>query len=182
MAPLVESRRRWNHEAGFAQQRHVQDQAAVLPQAEALIRDQSINFVFIHLPVPHPPGAYDRNHRGGSGSYIDNLALADKSLGDLLTALAGTAAAAKATVIVCSDHSWRIRMWRSSPEWTTEDEAASHGRFDPRPVLMIHSPGQQTGQDITRPFDEIRIHEIIETMLRGQRPHFESLMAGAASP
>ena len=182
MAPLVESRRRWNHEPGFAQQRHVQDQVAVLPQAEALIRDQSINFVFIHLPVPHPPGAYDRNHRGRPGSYIDNLALADKSLGDLLTALAGTATGAKATVIVCSDHSWRVGMWRSTPEWTTEDEAASHGRFDPRPVLMIHSPGQQTGQDITRPFDEIRIHEIIETLLRGQQPHFESLLAGATRP
>ena len=33
-----------------------------MPQAEALIRDQSISFVFIHLPVPHPPGTYDREH------------------------------------------------------------------------------------------------------------------------
>jgi hypothetical protein len=179
MAPLVESGRRWNHEPGSAQQRHVQDHAAIMPQAEALIRDQSINFVFIHLPVPHPPGAYDRNHQGGTGSYIDNLALADKSLGELLTTLAGTAMAAKATVIVCSDHSWRVPMWRSTPVWTKEDEAASHGRFDPRPVLMIHFPGQQTEQDVTRPFDEIRIHEMIETLLRGQQPHFESLLAGA---
>jgi membrane-anchored protein YejM (alkaline phosphatase superfamily) len=176
----VESGRGWNHEPGFAQQRHVQDYAAIMPQAEALIRDQSINFVFIHLPVPHPPGAYDRNHRGSTGSYIDNLALADKSLGELLTTLAGTAMAAKATVIVCSDHSWRVPMWRSTAVWSKEDEAASHGRFDPRPVLMIHFPGQQTEEDVAKPYDEIRIHEVIETMLRGQQPHFESLLAGAA--
>jgi hypothetical protein len=179
MAPLVESGRRWNGEPGFAQQRHVQDHAAIMPQAEALIRDQGINFVFIHLPVPHPPGAYDRNHRGSAGSYIDNLALADKSLGELLTTLAGTAKAAKATVIVCSDHSWRVPMWRSTPVWTKEDEAASRGRFDPRPVLMIHFPGQQTEQDVTRPFDELRIHQMIETLLHCQQPHFGSLMAGA---
>jgi hypothetical protein len=168
MAPLLELGRNWNHEPGFAQQRHMQDHAAIMPQAEALIRDQSIKFVFIHLPQPHPPGV-----------YIDNLALADKSLGELLKTLAGTAMAAKATVIVCSDHSWRVPMWRSTPIWTKQDEAASHGRFDPRPVLMIHFPGQQTEQDVVRPYDEIRIHEMIETLLRGQQPHFEPLLAGA---
>ena len=59
-----------------------------MPQAEALIRDQSISFVFIHLPVPHPPGIYDRStgrERAG-GTYIDNLALADRSLGELMAA------------------------------------------------------------------------------------------------
>jgi hypothetical protein len=168
MAPLVELGRNWHHEPGFAKQRHMQDHAAIMPQAEALIRDQSIKFVFIHLPQPHPPGV-----------YIDNLALADKSLGELLKTLAGTAMAAKATVIVCSDHSWRVPMWRSTPIWTKQDEAASHGRFDPRPVLMIHFPGQQTEQDVVRPYDEIRIHEMIETLLRGQQPHFEPLLAGA---
>jgi hypothetical protein len=168
IAPLVELGRNWNHEPGFAQQRHMQDHAAIMPQAEALIRDQSIKFVFIHLPQPHPPGV-----------YIDNLALADKSLGELLKTLAGTAMATKATVIVCSDHSWRVPMWRSTPIWTKQDEAASHGRFDPRPVLMIHFPGQQTEQDVVRPYDEIRIHEMIETLLRGQQPHFENLLAGA---
>jgi hypothetical protein len=169
MAPLVELGRNWNHEPGFTQQRHMQDHAAIMPQAEALIRDQSIKFVFIHLPQPHPPGV-----------YIDNLALADKSLGELLKTLAGTAMAAKATVIVCSDHSWRVPMWRFTSVWTKEDEAASHGRFDPRPVLMIHFPGQQTEQDVVKPYDEIRIHEMIETLLRGEQPHFESLLAGAA--
>ncbi len=169
MAPLVEIRREWNHEPGFPEQRHKQDHAAIMPQAEALIRDQSIRFVFIHLSLPHPPGV-----------YVDNLAIADKSLGELLMTLAGTATAAKATVIVCSDHSWRVPMWRSTSGWTKEDEAASHGRFDPRPVLMIHFPGQQTEQDVVRPYDEIRIHEIIETLLRGQQPHFEPLLAGAA--
>ena len=32
----------------------------MMPPAEALIRNHSIGFVFIHLPVPHPPGIYDR--------------------------------------------------------------------------------------------------------------------------
>jgi membrane-anchored protein YejM (alkaline phosphatase superfamily) len=144
-------------------------------QAKALIRDQSIGFVFIHLPVPHPPGIYDRRtgHERASGTYIDNLALADEVLEELMGTLQTTASAAKTTVIVCSDHSWRVALWRPTPQWSHEEEIASHGHFDPRPVLMIHFPGQTTEHDITQPFDEIRIHDIVARMLRGQKPDFD---------
>jgi sulfatase-like protein len=182
VAPLVEIARGLKHEPGFAQEKHAQDQTALMPEAEALIRDQSIGFVFIHLPVPHPPSVYDRRRQRASGSYIDSLALADSSLAALLGALSGTGSAAKTTVIVCSDHSWRVPMWRSTAYWTKEDEVASQGRFDPRPVLMIHFPGQQAEHDVTAPFDEIRIHEMIERMLRGQEPQFDkALLAGGAA-
>jgi membrane-anchored protein YejM (alkaline phosphatase superfamily) len=155
--------------------------ATVMLQAEALIRDQSIHFVFIHLPVPHPPGIYNRKsgRLGAGASYIDNLAQADRALAKLIGVLNATALAPKTTVILCSDHSWRVPMWRSASPWTKEDEVASGGRFDPRPVLMIHFPGQQTEHDVTAPFEEIRIHGIIEHMLRGQEPAFDKqLLAG----
>jgi hypothetical protein len=70
-------------------------------------------------------------------------------------------------------------MWRSTGVWTKKDETASQGHFDPRPVLMIHFPDQQTEQDVVKPYDEIRIHEMIETLLRGQQLNFESLLAGS---
>jgi Sulfatase len=177
VAPLTEIARGFKHEPGFAQARHAEDQAVLMPQAEALLRDQSISFVFIHLPLPHPPSVYDRTHKHSAGSYIDNLVLADRALNDLMGTLQQTPMAGKTTVILCSDHSWRVPMWRSGGGWTEEDEIASHGRFDPRPVLMIHFPGQQNERDVTAPFDAIRIHEIIEHLLRGQEPGFEALLA-----
>ena len=33
---------------------------------------------------------------------------------------------------------------------------------------MIHLPGQQTEQDVTTPFEEIRLHDILEHLLRGE--------------
>jgi hypothetical protein len=185
VAPLVEEVRGLEHKPGFAQLKHAEDLAAIMPQAEALLRDQSIGFVFIHLPIPHPPGIYDRKtgRLGATGSYIDNLALADKSLGELMATLNSTSLAPSTTVIVCSDHSWRVPMWRLPPVWTKEDEAASHGRFDSRPVLMIHFPGQQEEQIVTAPFPSIRIHEIVEHMLRGEQQGFAKplLVGGAGS-
>ena len=127
--------------------------------------------MFIHLPVPHPPGIYDRRsgHQRATGTYIDDLALAAMSLEQLMATLETTASAAKTTVIVCSRPLLAGGLVAANTAMESEEEeTASHGRFDPRPVLMIHFPGQTTEHDITRPFDEIRIHDIIARMLRGQ--------------
>jgi hypothetical protein len=158
----------------FLQRIHAADLAAITPEAKALILDKDIRFVFIHLPIPHLPGIYDRHTETlqPKGSYIDNLALSDRVLGELMASLNATTLASKTTVIVCSDHSWRVPLWRAKPLWTAEEEQASHGRFDPRPVLMIHKPEQQTEQDVTTPFAEIRIHDIIEHLLRGEENAF----------
>ncbi len=168
---------------GFTQQVHAADLAAIMQAATALIRDPSINFVFIHLPVPHLPGIYDRKTgtMRASGTYLDNLALSDQVLGELMSSLDATPLASKTTVIVSSDHSWRLAIWRPTALWTKEEEEASRGHFDPRPVLMIHYPGQQAEHDITAPFEEIRIHQLIERMLRGEEPELaQSLLAGGA--
>jgi hypothetical protein len=170
MTPVTEMVRGLLQKPGFAQEeRHAADLAALMPQADALIRDQSIGLVFIHLPVPHPPGIYDRRpgHRRDTRTYIDNLALSDELLGELMNSLNATPLAKKTTVIICSDHSWRIPLWRGA-QWTPEEETASRGIFDTRPVLMIHFPGQMAQHDVTAPFDEIKIHDILEHILRGQ--------------
>jgi len=174
LAPVAERWRQSRNKPSFPQEKHAQDLAAVMPKAEDLLRDESIRFLLIHLPIPHPPGIYDRRpgHSRPSGSYIDNLALADLSLGKLMAVLNGTSDADKATVIVCSDHSWRVPLWKATGSWTREDETASHGRFEPRPVLMIHFPGQQSEHPVTAPFEELRLHEILEKMLRGQETGF----------
>ena len=44
----------------FLRQVHQADLAVIMPAATALIGDQNIRFVFVDLPVPHPPGIYDR--------------------------------------------------------------------------------------------------------------------------
>jgi hypothetical protein len=62
-------------------------------------------------------------------------------------------------------------MWKSNAGWSAEEEAASHGKFDPRPVLIIHFPQQSREVAISQPFDQIALHGIIVSMLQG---HIES--------
>jgi hypothetical protein len=161
---------RFSYWANFADSQ-ARDYQAGLERAEALLRDPAVRFSYIHLDVPHPPGIYDRKKRTFSrgGSYVDNLALADEALGRLLDVAETNPNWSETTVIVCGDHSWRTPIWKThAATWTREDEAASMGRFDPRPVLSIHFPSQETGSTFTSPFPALGLHGIIEDLLRGK--------------
>ena len=135
--------------------------------ARSLVADQNIDFAFIHLPVPHPRGTYHRmtGQISFGGSYIDNLALSDKILGALETTLAKTPSASMTTLVVSSDHSWRVPIWRNKSGWTQEDEAASHGKFEPRPVLMVHLPNETAPVQIEQPFPALKEHDLVESLL-----------------
>ena len=163
---------------------HIQDYKSIMMQAQNLIQNGQIHFVFVHLPVPHPPGIYNRNTHQlcACGNYLDNLTLADDSLGVLMKAIKQTPWADQTTVIVSSDHSWRIPLWRPGQEWTSEEERISQGHFDERPVFIVHFPGQKSGQDVLSPVPELMEHDMIASMLQGKTKtpdDLNTLLAGA---
>ena len=162
---------------------HIQDYRDIMAHAQTLIDDGQARFIFLHLPLPHPPGIYDRTHHvlGPGGTYLDNLVLADKTLGLLMQDIDATPSAGQTTVIVSSDHSWRVPLWRHAEHWSDEEEHASGGRFDDRPVLLIHFPGQKNGDDIDAALPELLEHDFIVDMLRGQMNSPEN-MASFLSP
>lgn len=151
----------------------------LLAHATHLLGTSGPDLVFVHLPLPHPPGFYNRKTQQldvfGQHSYIDNLALADRTLGELLAILQQSPRWKNTSVIVCGDHSWRVYMWKDAPFWTAEDEAASHGGvFDPRPFLMVHLAGQTTPATVSGPFPLLKVHDILDDLVSGKQPVFPS--------
>lgn len=154
-----------------ASQSHKSDFRHVLRQAKEMIQDTNIRFAFIHLPIPHPPGIYPDPVGGGGEDYLGNLILADHTLAQLRAAIAKTAAAADTILIVSSDHSWRVRTWSKVPGWTPAEERASNGgQFDPRPVLLVHFPGQtqQDAESIDRRENALIVHSLLLDMFAGK--------------
>jgi hypothetical protein len=149
---------------------HRRDYEDVMKNAEDLLRDPRIRFAFLHMPVPHPPGIYDRStHRVSShGDYLDNLVLADDALGALMKILRSTQNDQQTTVIVSSDHSWRTIWWKPGLAWSDEEERVSNGgKFDLRPVLMVRLAGSDTGELISKPASVLTVHSILDGLLRG---------------
>jgi Sulfatase len=154
-----------------ANQLHRDDYISLMAHANELLNDSRIRFAFVHLPVPHPPGIYDRHSHifSNQGTYLDNLVLADQALGALRDVIQSTPAAANTTLIVSSDHSWRTFWWRGSGAWSAEAERITQGgKFDSRPVLMVHLPGSDSGQVIAKPVNVLVVHPILDGLLRGQ--------------
>lgn len=120
------------------------------------------DIIYLHLPVPHPPGFWNR-HTGQyavGGSYLDSLDYSDRLLGELLDEMEKQPRWAATTLIVQGDHSWRTEMWRPLPGWSAEDARLAGARgWDPRPALLIHAPDQHSPQTVAAPTSLMFVHE-----------------------
>lgn len=149
----------------------------LLEHSDWALEQENLDFIFIHLPLPHPPGFYNRETQqfddSGNRSYVDNLALSDRTLGQLMAILQQSPRWKNTDVIICGDHSWRTWLWSPRSGWTAEDQAASHGgSYDARPVLMVHLAGQTTAATATAPYPLLGVHDILDDLLEGKKPSF----------
>lgn len=162
--------------------KHLADYKDLVAAGDADLADGSASFVFLHIPVPHPGGIFNRRSKEFSirgTSYLDNLALADAYLAHVRKMLEQRGEWDKATVILMGDHSWRTRrLWNNAPEWTVEDQVASHGgEFDDRPAYVVKLPGQKNGATIDSVFPAMRTRALLDALLAGQLRSSDDLKA-----
>lgn len=156
-------------------QLHLQDYRDLFAASDRLLADPSADFVFLHLPIPHPNAIYDRHTHtftNPNGSYLDNLALADLYLAHVRQLLQQQNQWDSSTILIMGDHSWRTRLiWQTQPTWSREDAAASHQQtpalpsFDNRPGYILKLPNQQTPNRIDQPFPAIKTRNLLQALL-----------------
>ena len=138
--------------------------------ATQVLQTDQADFVFLHLPVPHSPNIWSRNTDSFTtfcdSSYLDNLALADRTLGQIMAQLQSSPRWKDTTVIVQGDHSWRMYLWNNQPTWTAEDDAITRNGFDSRPALLIHRAGQTTPETETSRWLLIKVHDFVEQVFQ----------------
>ena len=148
---------------------HIASVRDVSQHALDTLAGSQADILYLHLPTPHPPGFWNRktDKYAVGGSYLDSLDYSDRLLGEMLDILEKQPRWPATMLLVQGDHSWRTEMWRPLPGWSAEDERVSMGgRWDPRPVLMIHAPGQQTAQTIAAPTSMMYVHDAVASEIR----------------
>jgi hypothetical protein len=167
-------------------QRHIDDYLQLSAHADAMLHDSSLNFLLLHMPIPHPGGIYNRASRqldANRTSYIDNLALADLYLAHVRNVLEQAGQWDDATIVVMGDHSWRTRMWRNTTGWTPEEQRASHGgQFDDRPAFILKLPRQTTPAIIATPFPALRTRALLDQLLNHNLTSPQTLSTWATNP
>jgi arylsulfatase A-like enzyme len=140
------------------------------------LKTDQADFVFLHMAIPHSPNIWSRIEGNYTewcdSSYLDNLALVDRVLGQMMQTLQASPRWKDTTVIVQGDHGWRIHLWDWLPAWTDEDDAASRDVFDPRPALIIHQAGQTQPQTVPQAWPLLNLHGVVENVVHGQPPKY----------
>jgi hypothetical protein len=166
-------RRAWADVASWNAKCHIAAIEDLREHELETIANSEADILYLHIPAPHPPAFWSR--RTGTfaegGSYLDSLDYSDRLLGEILDTLEKQPRWADTTVIVNGDHSWRTEMWRPLPGWSAEDERASHGgRWDPRPLVMIHRPGKQSAQTVAAPTSIMVVHDRVALWIDSATP------------
>jgi hypothetical protein len=124
--------------------------------------DDRFGLVLLHLPLPQPPGIYDRategltawNFSGAGGGYFDNLALADRVVGDLRRGLDRARLGDRTWIVVTS-----TRSWSSSKQYD--------GQVDSRVPFLIRPPEGGRTRHVDVVFGTLAAHDLVLAILRG---------------
>jgi hypothetical protein len=124
--------------------------------------DGRLGLVLLHLPVPRPPGIYDRtaggltmwNFSGEGGGYLDNLALADRMIADLRRRLERANLGDRTWLVVSGD-----QWWRASKRYD--------GHVDHRVPFLVRPPDGGRALHVDAAFNTLATHDLLLAILRG---------------
>ena len=140
---------------------HARAYEEILQTGARLAADRSIDLALVHFSVPHPPHIYDRKtrtlSRGNSPleGYIDSLALASRTLGQVREAIHDSGLSDVTTLIVTSDHACR-----AGP--------LIDGKTDTRIPLIVRFPRDTRPVEYEPSFSSVALHDIVQASLNSE--------------
>ncbi|HXG64854.1 MAG TPA: hypothetical protein VNO70_07080 [Blastocatellia bacterium] len=155
---------------------------SILEDAKRMAVDPALGLILVHWSVPHLPVIYNR--RAGDFTwnkecnYLDNLALADRALGEVRRAMEAAGLWDSAVVLVTSDHPLKIKRWANKfPHIPAEDAAAIGRGLDPRIPFVLKLAGQQESITFDPAMNTVLTHDLFLGLLRGELSTPESVVS-----
>ena len=141
--------------------RHIATYFNLREDALKLVGKDDHDLVFIHFPVPHAPNIYDpikkdfSVHNNMISGYVGNLALADRTLGEIRQYMENKGTWDRSAIIITSDHWWR---------YSTKYD----GKNDHRVPFLVKLAGQRESIAYEPVFNTVIIHDLILNLLRSK--------------
>jgi arylsulfatase A-like enzyme len=138
---------------------HAQTVREMLARAVAEASDRRHDFVYLHLPVPHSPHAYDRRtqqftlHNSPVAGYWDSLELLDKTVLELRRAMECSGVWDSTAILLTSDHCNR-------------SSRRLDGKEDHRVPFLLKMPGQKTGVVVREQIHTVLTRDLLRAILR----------------
>ena len=143
----------------------------MMAESRFVTTNGNYGLVLLHLFPPHVPGIYLPDKSGFSffaqsdpKAYLDNLVLADRSLGQLRRDMEASGEWDKTWVIVSADHSWR-------------NSKSYDGRRDYRVPFLVKPAGASTPTTFSTQFNTALTSNLIQAILKGNVTNGGNLVA-----
>jgi hypothetical protein len=141
-----------------------------LADALQVTADGRFGLTLLHLPAPHLPGVYlaDRNQftirrMNKVEGYLNNLALADRELGEIRRSMEAAGLWDKTWIIVSSDHSWRGSRHYDKVR-------------DLRVPFLVKIPGTNVQATYSNQFNTVLTHDLILAILQEEVTNQQSVV------
>jgi hypothetical protein len=155
----------------IARSGQIEEYGRVHREALKQLANLNLDVVMLHYPIPHPYGIYSRTSQvltlSASASYLDNLALADRVVGELRAALEGSGLADRTAIILSSDHSLRDEREAILPG-TGRPPGTRPSRGMGRIPFLVMIPGDPMGRDYTRHLDSVVTSRLVSALAEGR--------------
>jgi Sulfatase len=134
--------------------------------------DPRIGFLMLHFPTPHMYAIYNRWRRDftldSTIDYLDNLALVDRTLGELRAELESAGLWDRTSVLITADHGFRPDMWRGRYGWTQNMERISAKGTSRLVPFILKLAGKQDHVVVDRSFSNMVSADLAMAVLSGQ--------------
>ena len=136
---------------------------AMMAEADKLAVNPEFAFTVVHLPIPHAPFVYDRKTaqftlgNAPVRGYVDALALLDRTVGEIRSAMEKGGSWDDSTVIFTSDHPFR------------ESEQLD-GKSDLRVPYIVKMKGEKEGVAYHNALNTVLTADLVLAILRGEVP------------
>jgi hypothetical protein len=121
--------------------------------------DKQIDFLFVHFPTPHLFAIYDRLRQdftlSSRTTYYDNLALVDRTVGELRHELEKAGLWDSTGILITSDHGLRHELWHGHLSWTPEFDRLLANGSSPLVPFILKLPGSHQGLVYDQSFSSV---------------------------
>ena len=147
---------------------HLKSYRQQLAEVIPAVRDPRLNFVFLHIGVPHWPPIYDAAKASFStsptGTYLDNLALVDRTLGEIRRTLEQARTWESSTILLTSDHPLRVDLWRSMHHGGLPADVQQSARVP----FLLKMAGEKQGVDYPRAIQTVVTKDLLLAIMKGE--------------
>jgi arylsulfatase A-like enzyme len=162
-----------NEVQAFGRRHQLEQFFANRGRALELVKDPRFGLIFVHWPIPHPVGIYNRrkhdfSSQGEELTYLDNLELVDVTLGELRRAMESAGLWDDTTLLITADNGFRPDVWAERLKWMN-DVQVDPRETEARPIpFLIRLPGGHPGSLYSKPFNSLVTHDLILALLAGR--------------